>query len=234
MFHFSFPWLLLVKRQQPLSCDTETCVFETVGTADIVLMSTRLTRRSSVCMHYWLALYWLLLPQLCSIDRRLRAVNRAANSSCLWLFFLFCFVFSFSFSVAATDVKGWLSRLCVLGSLAGSQAERSLCSESLRSGRGDKVEERLSGHCGPALMQLTTATDAGAMYPWSRNVFAHVGMWVWINHPLPAHYRSVWTHTRVSMRSNNNHVLLMCGTKLSLIHLQHHRIVWSDKWVSGG
>lgn len=52
-----------------------------------------------------------------------------------------------------------------------------------------KVEGRLSGHCGPALTQLTTATDAGAVSPWWRHVFGLVCTRRWINHPL-AHAKS--------------------------------------------
>lgn len=104
-------------------------------------MSTCLTQRPSVCMHYWLALYWLLLPQPCSIDWRLWPVNRAANFACLWLFY-FLFFFGGSFwcqRLAQSSLCPWQP-----GRFTGSS---SLCSESLRSGRGDEVEARLREGC---------------------------------------------------------------------------------------
>lgn len=182
MFNFSSPWLLSVKRHQPLSRDTETCVFETFGTADIVLMSTCLTQRPFVCM-----LYWLLLPQPRSIDRKLWPVNRAANPACLWIFFFFFFWLQLLMSKVVS---------VVFVSLAAWQVHRQqlivfrVTAEQQRWRGWGKVEGRLSGHCGPALMQLTTATDAGAVYPWWRHVFGLVCMCGWINHPL-AHAQSV-------------------------------------------
>ena len=163
LFSFFFCFFCLVKRQQSFSHDSETCISETFGPADIVLMSTCVTQRPSVCMHYWLVLYWLLMPQPCSIDRRLWPVNRAGNTSCVFsLYFLFFFFFQWQWlmskvvslifvSLAARQVHR--QRLIVLGVTAERQRWR---------GWG-KVEGRLSEHCGPALMQLITATDAGAV-----------------------------------------------------------------------
>lgn len=115
-------------------------------------MSTCLTQRPSVCM-----LYWLLLPQPRSIDRKLWPVNRAANPACLWIFFFF-------FLVAASDVKGCLSRLCVLGSLAGSQAAAH-CVQS---------------HCGAAeVTRLREGWGKAVRALWSSPHAAHHGYWCW-------------------------------------------------------
>lgn len=69
--------------------------------------------------------------------------------------------------VAASNVKGCPSHLCVLGSLAGSQAAAivvRVTAESQRWRGWEKVEGRLSGRRGPALqsthMQLPTATSS--------------------------------------------------------------------------
>lgn len=226
MFNFSSPGLLSVKRYQPFSRDMETCVFETFGTADIVLMSTCLTQRPSVCM-----LYWLLLPQPRSIDRKLWPVNRAANPACLWIFFFFFFGCSF-----------WCQRLSQ-SSLCPWQPGRftgssSLCSESLRRSRGDEVEGRLREGCqgivvqpscsSPRLLMLGLCIHGEGMY--SVLCVCADGS---ITHSL-THNRSVWTRTCASMRSNNNNALLMCGAGSSLTQLQHHRIAWLDRRVSGG
>lgn len=231
MFHFFSPWLLPVRRQQPFSRDTETCV----GTADIVLMSTCLTQRPSVCMHYWLALYWLLLPQPCSIDWRLRPVNRAANSACLWLFFFF-------FLVAASDVKGCLSHLLCPWQPGRFTGSSSLCSESLRSGSGDEVEGRLREGCQGIVVQRSYRSPQLVML----GLCIHgEGMCSVLCvradgsiTRLLTHNHSVWTQTCASMRSNNmnnnNNALLMCGAGPSLTQLQRPRIVWSDRRVSEG